>query len=93
MLRDFGAHWVLLGHSERRHDPLVGPESDELVAHKAGRATGVGLRVVACVGETAEERAAGKATRVIMRQLAAVAQEVSQWDHMAIAYEPVRRSA
>jgi triosephosphate isomerase len=90
MLRDFGVHWVLVGHSERRHDPLVGPESDELVAHKANRAASVGLRVVACVGETAEERAAGKAIRVITRQLAAVAQEVSQWEHIAIAYEPVR---
>lgn len=90
MLRDFGAHWVLVGHSERRHDPLIGGESDECVALKAQRVLSVGLGALVCVGETAEERAAGKATRVITRQLAAVAQTVTQWDKLAFAYEPVR---
>lgn len=90
MLCDFGARWVLAGHSERRHDPLAGGEGDDAVGAKAAHAAAVGLRVSVCVGETQEERIAGKAIRVITRQLAAVAHHTTHWDKMAIAYEPAR---
>lgn len=88
MLLDFGVTWTLVGHSERRRDPACG-ESDELVALKARHATSVGLRVIACVGESADERTAGHGVKVITRQLAALANEVSLWDAVSIAYEPV----
>ena len=88
MLYDFGATWTLVGHSERRRAPSGG-ESDEAVALKAHHATAVGLSVIACVGESAQERDAGHGIKVITRQLAALAEEVAHWDALAIAYEPV----
>ena len=88
MLFDFGATWTLVGHSERRRDALAA-ESDEAVALKARHATTVGLSVVACVGESAEERDAGHGIKVITRQLETLAKEISFWDAVAIAYEPI----
>ena len=88
MLFDFGATWTLVGHSERRRDPAAG-ESDEAVAAKARHATAVGLSAIACVGESAEERDAGHGIKVITRQLAALANEVTHWEALALAYEPV----
>ena len=88
MLFDFGATWTLVGHSERRRDPHIG-ESDEAVALKARHATSVGLSVIACVGESAEERDAGHGIKVITRQLETLATEITFWPAVAIAYEPV----
>jgi len=88
MLFDFGATWTLVGHSERRRDPRIA-ESDEAVALKAHHATAVGLSVIACVGESAEERDAGHGIKVITRQLETLAKEVAFWPAVAIAYEPV----
>jgi triosephosphate isomerase len=56
-LLDAGVSWTLIGHSERRR--IVG-ESDALSAEKAVMALNAGLGVVFCVGETLEEREAGK---------------------------------
>ena len=88
MLFDFGATWTLVGHSERRRDALAA-ESDEAVALKARHASAVGLSVVACVGESAEERDAGHGIKVITRQLETLAKEIAFWDALAIAYEPI----
>ncbi len=92
MLRDFGVRWVIVGHSDRRHDESI-HETDELVAAKALHATGAGLRVCVCVGETAEERQQGRAVKVVTKQLQAVAEQLSHWENVAIAYEPVRADA
>jgi triosephosphate isomerase len=89
MLKDVGAGWVILGHSERRH---VFGESDQLVGEKVGYALKVGLDIIPCVGEKLEERQANKTEEVIFRQLAAIAAHVSkeQWtSRVVIAYEPV----
>jgi triosephosphate isomerase len=88
MLFDFGATWTLVGHSERRRDPLVA-ETDEVVALKARHATAVGLSVVACVGESAGERDAGHGIKVVTRQLETLAKEIAYWDAVVIAYEPL----
>jgi triosephosphate isomerase len=87
MLRDAGATWVILGHSERRR--LYG-ETDEVVARKAAAAMTTGPRPIVCVGETLEEREAGATLAVVGRQVrAALGALARQPGFGAIAYEPV----
>ena len=88
MLRDLGARWVLVGHSERRQ---YHAEDDQLVARKAAAALTAELTPVICVGETAEQRDSGDAERVVERQIQAVAQALGAEGlrQSLIAYEPV----
>lgn len=87
MLKAAGAKWVILGHSERRQ---YFAESDELIHEKIKAALGHGLRPIACIGETLEEREAGKTLEVVFRQLDAFASLLAQNPGFAvIAYEPV----
>lgn len=88
MLKDVGAGWVILGHSERRH---VFGESDQLIGEKVAYALKVGLKIIPCVGEKLEERQANRTEEVIFRQLAAIAANIKkeQWASIVIAYEPV----
>jgi len=85
-LKDIGVNWVIIGHSERR--ALLG-ESDKFVASKTKAALAGGLSVILCIGESLEEREAGTTIDVATRQLKAVADEVSDWSNIVIAYEPV----
>lgn len=77
-LKDANIHWVILGHSERRS--LFG-DTDKLVAEKVKAAIGAGLRVIACVGESLEQREQGITNQIVERQLEAVAKEIpeAQW--------------
>ena len=88
MLADIGCRWVIVGHSERR--ALYG-ESNELVAAKAARAVALGLKTIACVGETLAEREAGRTMDVVDAQLDALLARctVAELATGAIAYEPV----
>ncbi|KAI8326258.1 cytosolic triosephosphate isomerase [Martensiomyces pterosporus] len=88
MLKDVGAKWVILGHSERRS--ILG-ETDEFTAQKVVKALEAGLKVALCVGELLEEREAGVTQQVVNRQLEAVVKAVkeSDWANIVIAYEPV----
>jgi hypothetical protein len=70
MLKDAGIPWVVLGHSERRQ--LCG-ETNEEVAIKVKYALGHGLKVMACIGETLDQREAGTTLNVCEAQLAAIA--------------------
>ncbi|MDA8251378.1 MAG: triose-phosphate isomerase [Rhodospirillales bacterium] len=83
MLRDAGASWVILGHSERRADH---GETDARVRAKVAAALAAGLAPIVCVGETEAERLAGAHLAVVRRQLAG-----SLPDGFAgvVAYEPV----
>ncbi|MDA0329968.1 MAG: triose-phosphate isomerase [Gemmatimonadetes bacterium] len=82
-----GATFVLIGHSERRH---VFGESDQEVALKVGAAQRNGLVPVICVGETLDERRAGRVEEVILRQLDAVLPTCGTGgSRFLIAYEPV----
>ena len=92
MVKDFGANWVILGHSERRH--TVSHESSELVGEKTATALKAGLGVIACVGEKLEERENGTTMDVVVEQLApiveAVGSDAKLWkEAVVIAYEPV----
>ncbi|HEX7090290.1 MAG TPA: triose-phosphate isomerase [Longimicrobiales bacterium] len=88
MVRDAGARYVLAGHSERRH---IFGESDEQVARKVVAALEADLIPVICLGETLEERRAGRVEEVILRQLDAVLEALPRGPDAAIlvAYEPV----
>lgn len=88
MLKDLGVQVVILGHSERRH---TYGESDELINKKVLLALEEGLEVVLCVGETIDEREAGKVEDVVGRQLEAGLSSVpeKQLSLITIAYEPV----
>ena len=87
-LKDWGIHWVILGHSERRQ---LYHTNDATVAKQTSIALASGLSVIACVGETLEERKAERTWQVIEKQLDAIAGAVKpeQWSSVVIAYEPV----
>lgn len=88
MAKDSGCGYALVGHSERRQ--LFG-ETDEQVAIKVGKVLASGLGAVICVGETLEERDAGRAEEVVSAQVSTAVSEVGagQWQQVVIAYEPV----
>lgn len=86
MLKDIGATYVILGHSERRQ---YHKESDQLVHDKAVSANAHGLISIICVGETEAEREAGKQNEVVAAQLAASVPASATAQNTVIAYEPV----
>lgn len=86
MLKDIGATYVILGHSERRQ---YHKESDQLVHDKAVSANAHGLITIICVGETEAEREAGKQNDVVAAQLAASVPAAATAQNTVIAYEPV----
>ena len=83
MLRDAGASWVILGHSERRAEH---GETDAAVRAKALAARGAGLQPIVCVGETGEQRSAGREAEVVGGQLAG---SLPDGFDGVVAYEPV----
>ncbi|MGH6888646.1 MAG: triose-phosphate isomerase [Rhizomicrobium sp.] len=86
MLRDAGAAAVIVGHSERRR---YHGETDALVVAKADAAIRAGLVSVICVGETWEEREAGRAEQVVRAQIAGSVPAEAHGASAVIAYEPV----
>lgn len=88
MARAAGATHVLVGHSERRH---LFNEKDDDVSRKTEAVIKAGLIPMVCVGETLDERAAGRVEVVILRQLSAILPVLSEWTDVDIvlAYEPV----
>ncbi len=88
MLADVGCQWVILGHSERRQ---ILEETDELISRKARSAAAAGLSVILCVGETLEERQAGRTEQVLDRQIegSLAGIDAAAFAKFVIAYEPV----
>ena len=87
MLKDFGARYAIVGHSERRQ---YHGETDTVVAAKAARALAAGITPIVCVGETLAEREAGRTEEVVRRQLAAVIHANGHCiSEIVVAYEPV----
>ena len=91
MVKDAGAGFTIVGHSERRADH---GESDADVKAKAQAVLGVGMNVIVCVGETEQQRDAGQAEDVVGAQLAASLPESDKAgertaEKITVAYEPV----
>lgn len=86
MLKDAGAAFVIVGHSERRTDH---GETDTVVRAKAEAAWRAGLVAIICVGETGPERESGATLAVLSRQLAGSVPAGATAGNTIIAYEPV----
>ncbi len=86
MIKDLGCGHIIVGHSERRADH---GEMNETVNAKASAAQSVGLKAIICVGETIEERKAGRALNVVTSQVKASIPSGAVVENTIIAYEPV----
>ncbi|GAA5177765.1 MULTISPECIES: triose-phosphate isomerase [Halomonadaceae] len=88
MLKEFGVEYALVGHSERRQ---LYREADEAVYDRLLAALSADIRPILCVGETLEERDAGRTRDVVLRQVGHVMARLDpqQRTRVTIAYEPV----
>lgn len=88
MVKDSGAEYVILGHSERRQ---YFKETNEIVNRKVKAALEIGLLPILCIGETLEEREAEKTIEVVKTQLKESLQGIEVPDilQVIIAYEPI----
>jgi len=87
MLLELGVSGAIVGHSERRQ--YFG-ETDETVARRTAAALGHGLRVIACVGESLEQRKSPGQMELVLRvQVEAIADAAGAHEALVIAYEPV----
>lgn len=86
MLKDAGAKWVVIGHSERR---TTYKEDDALVGAKTRAALRAGLTPIICVGESLEERQSGRTLDVICGQVRDSSPAELAGVRFAVAYEPV----
>jgi triosephosphate isomerase len=88
MIKEAGAHYVIIGHSERRQ--LFG-ETDVMVNRKLSAAMSAGLTPIMCVGETLEERERNETLAILDRQLKNGLEGVTaeRLPSVVVAYEPV----
>ncbi|RVQ69070.1 triose-phosphate isomerase [Croceicoccus ponticola] len=84
MLREAGADFVIVGHSERRADHH---ETNGDVKAKAEAAQAIEMGVILCVGETEDQRDSGEAEEIVARQLASSLPNGCQ--RLSVAYEPI----
>jgi triosephosphate isomerase len=85
MLRDAGARYVILGHSENRQ---LG-ENDRLINLKIDSAIKNGLKVIFCIGETLKEKKKNKTKKILAKQISHGLNKISKKKNILIAYEPV----
>jgi triosephosphate isomerase (TIM) len=85
-LADLGCRYVIVGHSERRQ---AYNESNELIGKKLEAAQMAGLTAILCVGETAEQLAAGSTVDIITKQVKESLPPSLRTAHLVVAYEPV----
>ena len=85
MLKNVGAKYVILGHSENRHNG----EDDKLINLKIQSAIKTGLKVIFCIGETLNEKRNKKTNQVLSRQIKNGLKSIKNKSKIIIAYEPV----
>ena len=87
MLRDCGARFVIVGHSERR---TIYGEDDALIARKLAMAIDAGLTPVLCIGENEQQRERGHAVTFCSEQIRAAAiPQLASANEVIVAYEPI----
>ncbi|MFS1538752.1 MAG: triose-phosphate isomerase [Candidatus Phlomobacter fragariae] len=88
MLKDIGAKYIIIGHSERK---IYHQESDEYIARKFAMLKSQGLTPVLCIGESEKENSAGQTEEVCARQIDAVLNSLGTgaFENSVIAYEPI----
>ena len=87
-LKSFGVEYCIVGHSERRQDQK---ETDNEIAEKIKNLYAQGIKPILCVGETREEREAGKVNDVIEREINIATENLTaeEKDELIVAYEPI----
>lgn len=86
ILKEMGAHYCLVGHSERRQIFL---EPEEFISQKVAKLQSLNITPVLCVGETLDNRKWGRTNEVILRQLKSGLEKYDESKPLMIAYEPV----
>jgi triosephosphate isomerase len=85
MLKNVGAKYLILGHSENRQDG----ENDKLINLKIKSAIKTGLKIIFCIGETLKEKKSKKTNQVLARQIKKGLKSIKNKSNIIIAYEPV----
>ena len=85
MLKNIGANYVIIGHSENREKG----ETDKLINKKIKSAIKANLKVIFCIGETLKEKRSGKTKSVLSRQIKIGLNKIDKKSDFFIAYEPV----
>ena len=87
MLSELGITSVIVGHSERRQ---YFNETDKTVQMKVAKGLSAGFQIIACVGESLEERESNLTSKVLARQIKAIAEGArGQANNLVVAYEPI----
>ncbi len=88
MIKSLGCDFIIIGHSERR---AIFNETDELINKKAHSILNAGLKPIICIGETLDDRKAGKTNKILEAQLTKSLKSITdtQSKEIIIAYEPV----
>jgi len=85
MLKDVGAKYIILGHSENRQSG----ETDKLINLKIKSAVKAGLKIILCIGETLNEKRKNKTNQVLAKQIKNCLKSINKKSDIIIAYEPV----
>ena len=85
MLKDVGAKYIILGHSENRQSG----ETDKLINLKIKSAIKAGLKIILCIGETLNEKKKNKTNQVLAKQIKNGLKSINKKSDIIIAYEPV----
>ena len=85
MLKNIGANYVIIGHSENREKG----ETDKIINQKIKSAIKSKLKVIFCIGETFKQKKTGKTKSVLLKQIKLGLSQISKKTNLFIAYEPV----